>query len=324
MAYYLLTNAAKSNGGAFLIDTTRGRKRKVLRGSFRGVTQAPDGSFWVVSGSRRTQAEKSAVHRIDPRDWSSEKIGDYEVRDSHDLRWFRGHFYLVASVGNVILKLDREGREVDRMQIVEDARDIVHVNCLTEIDGALYCTIFTLTPGERKLKSATGAWHTEGKLLKLDFDNKRFDIVYEPLCQPHSLIPRPEGLYVVESHLSTLSRLDLQRGTCERIRQYRGFLRGLAFTPGEAVLGCCVMYVQDRRRMRPLPWLRQKLEELFPFSGLYVLDDRTWKVRHRVPIEFSEPYELLPLDPSLVTEEIWEKREPRRRRKENAEAALEA
>jgi hypothetical protein len=179
--------------------------------------------------------------------------------------------------------------------VVPDDRDIRHLNCLVALGEKRFCTVFTLSPGDRREKSRTGAWHTEGKLLCLDFRRKSYSVVYEPLCQPHSMVDREGRIYLVESHTSTLVSVDPSGATRERIAAYRGFLRGLAFGPGEVLLGACAMYARDRQRLRPLPPLKLWAERLFPFSGLLVLDAR-WRVRRRIPIRGAEVYDILLLE----------------------------
>jgi len=294
MGFYLFTSNSALRGGVYLLDSRSGRVDRVLRGSFRGLTRGPDGAWYVVSGSRNPQRDSSTIHRLDPRDWSSDVVVEHAVKDSHDLKWIDGHFYLVASVGNQILKLDRHGALVDRLQIAENEHDTCHVNCLIEVAGEQYCTVFTMRPGERRDTHRTEAWHTDGKLLRLDWERKSFSVVYEPLSQPHSLVWRDGKLYLVESHTSTATRLDLAQGTRQALRQYTGFLRGLAFGPGEIVMGVCVMYRRDRRRLRPLPWLKTLQERYFPFAGLLVLDEN-WKLQRRVALPRAEVYDIVPL-----------------------------
>jgi hypothetical protein len=159
--------------------------------------------------------------------------------------------------------------------------------------------VFTLSPGDRREKSTSGAWFTEGKILRLDFARGRYEVVYEPLFQPHSLVRHGEALYLVESHISTITRLDLGLRERRPLAQYSGFLRGLAFGPGEAVLGICRYYTRLRRRFRPLPWYRQWSERVFPFDGIYVVDQR-WRVRRKVPLPGSEIYDLVLLNPTEV------------------------
>ncbi len=295
MPLYLVTSNAIGRGGIHLFDSECGELQQLLRGSFRGITRGPDDAWYVVSGNRNPQKDVSVIHRLDPHTWRSEPIAQLPVKDSHDLRWFDGAFYLVASVGNQILKLDAGCRLVETFRLAESEDDTCHVNCLAWIDGTLHCTVFTLTPGDREEKRGTGIWHTDGKLLRLDFAGRSSTVVHEALWQPHSLVPRPDGLYLVESHRSTITRIDLDDGSSQVMRQYSGFLRGLAFSADEVVLGVCVMYARDRHRLRPLPWFRQWGERLRPFAGLLVLDERL-RVRRRVPMPLAEVYDIVAVD----------------------------
>lgn len=296
MARYLFSSSSKAVGGVFLLDSGTGATRRILEGSSRGLTRGPDGGYYVVSGYRNPTEGSSTLHRIDPESWTAELVAEYPLGDCHDLKWIDGHFYLVASLGNQIVRLDRDGRVADRMQIVEDHRDICHVNCIAEAGGELYCTIFTLSPGERKEKRYTDAWFEEGKILKLDFARRTYDIFYEPLSQPHSLHGAQDALYLVESHRSCVSRVDLKTRRKRVAGEYTGFLRGMALGEGEAVLGASLMYRKDRKQRRPLSFLRQWYERLRPFSGLLVVDGKTWRVRRRVPVPRAEVYDVLALD----------------------------
>jgi hypothetical protein len=295
MARYLFSSSSKAEGGVFLLDSGTGETRRVFSGPSRGLTAGPDG-YYVVSGYRNPTEGCSTIHRLEPEGWRAERVAEFPLGDCHDLRWIGGHFYLVASLGNQIVRLDERCREVDRIRIVPDERDICHVNCIAESDGALYCTIFTLSPGERSEKRYTDAWFHEGKILRLDWSRGAYDILYEPLAQPHSLQQFQGGLYLVESHTSSLVRVDPATRRKRVLGAYTGFLRGMAFGPGEAVLGASLMYRKDRKRRRPLSLLRQWQERLFPFAGLVVVNTKTWKTRRRVPVEKAEVYDVLCLE----------------------------
>lgn len=292
MARYLFTNAARTGGGLYLLDTASGEMTRVLEGSFRGLTEGDDGCYYVVSGYRNPAEDVSIIHRVEPDTWRSEILATHTVKDSHDLRWNGDGFYLVASVGNRILRLDRQGALIDTMQIIEDDRDICHVNCLTTFDGDLYCAIFTLSPGDRESKRETGAWHTEGKILRVDWAAKSWKIAYEPLAQPHSLIATGKGLLLVESHKARVITLERPLRTACATAQYSGFLRGLAVGPEEALIGVSTMYDKDRRRLRPLPLINQLEERLRPFAGLLLVDPNTWEIRRRFPLEAAQVYDI--------------------------------
>ncbi|MFN3650812.1 MAG: DUF4915 domain-containing protein [Armatimonadota bacterium] len=296
MPRYLITSSNREEGGVYLADSSTGHVKRVMSGSFRGMTLGPDGCYYVVSGYRDPQEGESVVHRLDLQTWKTEEVARYPLGDCHDLMWHDGYFYLVASVGNQVVRLDEQCRMVDRFQVIEDDRDVCHPNCLTVIDGEIYLSIFTLSPGERKEKRFTGAWHRSGKILKLDWERKKWEVRFEPLAQPHSLIPRDGGIYLVESHTSSLTWVDLQNHKAKHLGQYRGFLRGLAFGPDELAVGACLLQIRDRARLKTLPLFRRIYDKFFPFSGLLVLDSRTWKVKRKIPIPGSDIYDVRLLD----------------------------
>jgi hypothetical protein len=294
MPEYLFSSATRAAGGLFLFDSGTGKVVRLLEGSYRGLTPGPGGAFYAVSGThnvREAPDHRCVVYRLEPGRWAAEPVAEFPVGDSHDLRWIGGHFYLVASVGNLILKLDAEGREIGRMQIVEDPDDVCHVNCLTGMDGRLFCSVFTLSPGSRKEKRLTGAWHTEGKVLELDLERRSFSVFYEPLCQPHSLTYHEGYLYLTESYGSCLTRIDPAARAATRLAHYTGFVRGICFGPGENLVGTMRMRDSDRNR-RVVPLRRRWLERLRPFAGLMVVDPKTWRVRRRVSLPESGVYDI--------------------------------
>jgi len=296
MASYLVSSVSAHRGGVFRFDSDTGQIRLLLRGRFRGLTIGEDNWIYTVSGCRTHRREvETHLFRLHPESGDSVDLGPVPWRACHDLRWYRGHFYLVASIGNSIVRLDRNLREVDRMQIVADEEDICHVNCLAEHDGELYCSIFTLSSGTRAEKRGSPQWTSEGKILRLDWEQRRFSVCAEPLAQPHSLNWRGPWLYLLESHTSAVSRVDVETGRIERLAHISGFMRGLAFTPGEAVIGVCQMFRSERSQSRLVPFLARLRDRFQPFQGLLVVDPETWKIRRRVAWPLAEAYDILPL-----------------------------
>src|SRR5205823_5142144 len=109
-----------------------------------------------------------------------------------------------------IVRLDRDLREIDSLQIVESEEDVCHANCIEEVNGELLLSIFTLSPGARAEKNGTRVWQSEGKVLRLDWERKAYEVLFEPLAQPHSLTWRDGALYCCESHTSQISRVNLK------------------------------------------------------------------------------------------------------------------
>lgn len=284
MARLLITNTTRPKGGIFLLDTGSGELRQLYDQPTHGLTRAPDGFYCIENFG--------SIHHLDPKSWKVTKRAETGFEGCHDLRWIDGSFYMVASQGNWVARLDPELRILDRMQIVASDDDVCHANCLIARDGELLLSIFTLSPGRREEKRFTRPWKTEGKILRLDWERKRFDVYYEPLNQPHSLIWHDERLYFCESFTSDVSRLSPDRKRKERLCRLRGFVRGLAFAEGNA-------YVGISRWLRHMsPWQRYLARRGLP-CGVVELDTKRWKPRRQFPIPGQQVYELLVLEEDL-------------------------
>ncbi len=296
MPHYVYSSVSRIGGGVFLFDSSAGESELLLPGRFRGLTRARDGWIYAVTGARRHHAAPPThIHRVCPITRTHEDLGPVPWKACHDLKWLRDSFYLVASISNTIARLDCDLREIDRFQLVPDERDVCHVNCLGDCDGELYCSVFTLSPGTRAEKRLTAAWTTEGKVLRLDFDRKRFEVAYETLAQPHSLNFREGVLYLTESHSSRITTLNLQDGSSRVVAQLSGFVRGLSFGPGEVLAATSRMFAYERRQSRHVPWLTRLRDRLRPFSGFYHLD-RNWNIHRRSALGESEVYDVLALE----------------------------
>jgi len=294
---YLVTDVAR-NGGLYLYDSTANRRERLLAGRFRGVTLGPAGWAYAVTGCRRHEPGiPTHVHRVhlDTRD--HEDLGPVPYFACHDLRRHGGAFYLVASIGNLIVRLDDSLRETGRLAIVDDPADVCHVNCLAWSGERMLASIFTLSPGTRAQKRRSAAWMTEGKVLAVDFDRGGWEVLYEPLAQPHSLNWHGERLHLVESHTSRLLRLDLGTGRREETAQLSGFIRGLGFAGDEAVVGVTQMFAEERQTSRSVPWVTRFLDRWRPFEGLLVLDAATGRARQRHPWPGAEVYDIVPVEP---------------------------
>lgn len=273
---------SESEGGVYLLDTDRRTVRRVHDLPCRGITEGPDGYYAV--------GNKGAVYHLDPHTWTSRLRAKHDLDGAHDLRWTGDGFFLVASYGNWVLRLDRDLQIVDRFQVVEDPGDVCHANCLLQSDGELLLSIFTLSPGRREEKRRTPAWRTEGKILRLDWPGKRFEILHEPLSQPHSLTLRNGRLYCCESQIGRVTWFDRatgERGTAA-VGGLNSFARGLAFHGDRA-------YVGLSRSRQPMGPLRKLLARLGTRCGVLELDAEGWRPLRTYRLPGRETYELLVL-----------------------------
>ncbi len=266
-----------ATGGVYLLDTEHWAPRRILDHPTRGVTLGPDGYYTVGNTGR--------VYRLDAENWRPTQVAETGYHGSHDLRWYDGSFYLVTCTGNQVIRLDRAFRPVDVLKIVEDDGDVCHANCLLQTGGELLLCIFTLSPGRREEKRTSEDWRHNGKILRLDWERRRFEVVYEPLSQPHSLVERNGVLYCCESFTSQIVALSLPEFRKELLTVQKGFVRGLAFTEGNAYVG-----ISETRATG----LKQLLNELRG-SAVVEMDPETWQPKRRFRIPGTEVYEVLPV-----------------------------
>ncbi len=288
MAKLLITNHTPSEeGGVFLLDTLAngrsGELRRVSEVPARGITRGPDGLYFVEN--------YGGIYRLDPKDWSTTKMGECGLTWCHDLKYFGGEFVVVASKGNRVAKLDGQFQVKDEIRIVDDPNDVCHANCLEEVKGQMLLSIFTLAPGTREQKRGSHTWRHEGKIVRLDWDRNGFDVVYEPLSQPHSLVWRDEQVYLCESFTSKLCRIDLNRKQREELGSLEGFVRGLAFAGETNFVG-----ISHKRAKKSQPILRL-IEKWRSWCGVVEVDARTWKPIRRFKMKGTQVYDLLLIEP---------------------------
>lgn len=285
MARLLITNCAPEGGGVYVVDSATGKIATLHEGIVRGACRTGAGIFCVENDG--------VVHQLDPDSGAGQPVAATGLSGCHDIRFIDNCFYLVACRGNRVVRFSSDWRRLDEMQIVEHEGDVCHANCLIPSQRGLLLTIFTLQPGVREEKNQTEGWRYEGKVLRLEWPH-RWEIWHEPLAQPHSLVERPEGVYVCESLTSELSLLSDSAGTVTRrpLLTSHGFLRGLVFSEGRLFAGVSVL-----RRNVPLQHRLKRFQKM-P-CGLLEIDPATWKVRRQIPTPGSAIYEVLDLDAPL-------------------------
>lgn len=298
MPQYLVTSVAALGGGVFLFDSGSGSLERIASGCFRGITLGPDGRYYTVTGHRRHHRPQTHIHRLTPGRWTCEDLGAISWKGCHDLRWFGDAFYLVSSTANTVVRLGADLGEIGQLRLVEGEDDICHVNCLAEREGEIFASLFTLTPGPRAVKRHTHVWTNEGKIVRLDFAAGTFEVCFEPLAQPHNLLWHTNSLYVVESHTSRLTRVDLAGRRSEQVLQFSGFVRGLSIGSDEAIVGINQTFTDKRQPQPCIPWTVRVRERLFPFTGLVIVDPETWRIRQRFEHPGLEAYDILPLSDS--------------------------
>lgn len=276
----LITSNATNGGGIYLLDPNpaKGSITRIYDQPTHGITRGPDGYYFVENFG--------SVFHLEPETWKVTKRAETGFRGCHDLKYTGDDFYLVASTGNWVARLDRDIQVRDKMQIVKSDTDVCHANCLVEADGQLLVSIFTLVIGPRMEKRFTTPWRRAGKIIRLNWEQQDFDILYEPLCQPHSLVWKDKQLYCCESYTSELSVMSLAQRTRSQLREVHGFLRGLAFSNGNAYVGIS-NWQRERSRVKAF-FDRYRLS-----CGVLELEPGTWRTRRSFQIPSQQVYEIL-------------------------------
>lgn len=266
-------------GGVYLLETGNGRLTRVCKQPARGLTRGPDAFYFVEIDGR--------IFRLDPDGWTVRQVAETGLRGCHDLKWLNGEFYLVASIGNRVARLNSDFQVRDVLQVIEDESDVCHANCLEWVNGEMLLSVFTLSPGRREEKRKSRRWRREGKVLRLDWERKGYEILFEPLSQPHSLTWHQSRLFCCESFNSDI--VILENGDRQPMGRLFGFVRGLDFGEGTAYVGI------SHHRVRGKTFLGRLLHRLRSWCGVVELDTRTWKVRRRFRIPGRELYDVLVL-----------------------------
>jgi len=283
MARLLVTNHTPGrHGGVFLLETGSGQIRRLSEVPARGVTRGPDGLYFVEN--------YGAVYRMHPESWEVTRVGDTGLTWCHDFKYYHGEFVVVASKGNRVVKLDEQFRPKDEIQIVKDPQDVCHANCLEMVNGQMLLSIFTLAPGNREQKRGSHTWRHEGKILRLDWDRHDFEIVYEPLSQPHSLVWEQDRLFLCESFTSRVCTLDLARKQREELCSLNGFVRGLALGTKSHFVG-----ISHKRAKARNPILRL-IEKWQSWCGVVEVDAKSWTPKQRFKMSGHQVYDLLLLE----------------------------
>jgi uncharacterized protein (TIGR03032 family) len=179
------------------------------------------------------------------------------------------------------------------------AEDRCHLNGLAMEDGApAYVTAVAETDVADGWRDNRG-----GGGLVIEVASGR--IVCRGLSMPHSPRLHDGRLYVLNSGAGEFGAIDPEAGRFAPITFCPGYLRGLCFLAGHAVVG--LSEPRENRTFAGLP-LQERLADskVEPRCGLYVIDLKTGDVAHWLRIEgiVSELYDVVSLPgvirPSMI------------------------
>jgi uncharacterized protein (TIGR03032 family) len=174
------------------------------------------------------------------------------------------------------------------------AEDRCHLNGLAMRDGApAYATAVAAS-------DVADGWRDSRAGGGVIIDVATGETICGGLSMPHSPRFRQGWLYVLNSGAGEFGRVDTGSGRFEPIAFCPGYLRGLTFLAGHAVIG--LSEPRENRTFAGLP-LQERLtaEGVVPRCGLYVIDLRTGDIAHWLRLEgfVTELYDVVAL-PGVV------------------------
>ena len=196
--------------------------------------------------------------------------------DLHDLLPTDGGWYAVATAANAVLRVDSQGRVVQRWDFGGDP-DAMHLNSLCLHEGRLLVSAFGRFTGHREYKG-----RSLGSGLVIDVESG--ETVFEGLSQPHSLLSATEGLYYCNSETNELVRRDRAGGET-RVR-FAGYTRGLCVGEHHVYAGLS--------RTRNLS--REQSVDRFDSAVVAVLRRDDLSVVGYAPLPWDEIYDIRMLD----------------------------
>lgn len=213
--------SAPNDGGLFLATPGQDAARIISAVDTVGIASTPDG--FVLA----RQSAVGSILRIVTADGL--RLHDFEQGhlDLHDVHWIDGALYVVCTMSNSVLQLDRDFA-VARRWTLPGEPDSLHMNSIAMHRGRLLVSIFGQFSGYRGYKGATrGA----GRVLDLETS----EVVVDGLSQPHSLRSDGDLLWLCDSEAHTVRIYD--GGKQVAARQLEGYARGLLLADGVAYVG---------------------------------------------------------------------------------------
>ncbi len=152
------------------------------------------------------------------------------LREAHGVIWYEGHWAVVSTLTNSVLRLDLSGNVVASWSAPGEG-DCWHLNNLVAHEGRLLACAFGRFEDHRGW-SAGGA--REGRGVVFDLSNGR-DVLAGLTC-PHDPLPLDGGWLVCNSAREELLRC-AEDGSVQERRALGGWTRGLAYDSERIYVG---------------------------------------------------------------------------------------
>lgn len=192
------------------------------------------------------------------------------IADIHDVLEWMGHYYVIGTTKNEVLKLAPQGQIVQRWTFPGED-DSMHLNCLGIWNGRVVFSAFGDFSTHRGYKGMTQG---SGFVQDLESGTR----LIHGLSQPHSLVEFNGNLLVANSECRELREYSPQ-GECVRNQVLDGYTRGICQAND-------LLYVGLSRS--------RNIDEVgIPSATVLALDAVTWEERGRIELAPAEVYSVV-------------------------------
>lgn len=198
---------------------------------------------------------------------------DLPFDDIHDALIVDDTYYIVSTMTNEVIQLDRERKELKRWSLAP-AADSLHVNCLALWNGRIIYSAFGDFDTPRGYKGCT-------YLAGFVRDLSTGDTLIKELSQPHSLTPLGDRILIANSEKKELL-LYGSDGTLLKAKTLDGYTRGICIGKNHIYVGLsCSRNIED---------------DTLPSATLVAIDKESWEIRARLALPTREIYAVKQLD----------------------------
>jgi len=195
-----------------------------IKNGFLGLDSYEDHFFVSTSVEQITKSVHGVVMVFD-RKWKRESVINFpQVKDIHDVKVNKENIYVVSTGTDSIWSknIQAKGNPQCIFKASSTEGDNTHLNCLCLTSHGILASCFGKKTKERwdNIKS--------GYVFNVNNPN---DLLISDLHHPHSILERPEGIYVLSSSSQEIIT------PRERVCLNKGFLRGLIVTDEYLIIG---------------------------------------------------------------------------------------
>lgn len=253
-----------------------------------GVTglTSHEGAYWCMI--QMPDGQTSSLSKLDQRLGVSEAYHLAETGDAHSVLPFGDGLLANDTRRNRLTWIEipvdgKPPREIEYWRYCDEDMDIVHVNSVAQLEGAVFVSMFGPKP-EDGWQSARA-----GKIVDVTANR----VVCDNLYHPHSLLNIDGMLYWLESGRGLVHRFSETNGH-EVVAALPGYLRGIAYDGRHLYIGASA-----RRRRSKSTGTTNKVGPLTvgeANSWIYRLNRETFEIDKRNLTAFgAEIYDIVPL-----------------------------